>query len=86
MSRETIITIITHNNIFIYPCLLQGFSSGIPPVNIYENSLLGQDESSLASSKAGLTGAVIAVIPIKYLDEEYLFLCNIYNAVNRLHH
>ena len=38
-----------------------------------------------ASSEAVLSPAVIAVILIKYLDEEYLFLCNIYNAVNRLH-
>ena len=72
-----------NNNItifFLSPCLLQSFSSGIPPV---KNSLLvGQDESSLASSNAGLT---VAVILIKYLDEEYLFLCNIYNAVNRIH-
>ena len=65
--------------------LLQSLSSGIPAVNNNENSLLvGQDESSLARSSkaAGLTAAVIL---IKYLDEEYLFLCNIYNAVNRLH-
>ena len=68
--------------------LLQSLSSGIPAVNNYENSLLvGQDESSLARSSkaAGLTAAVIAVILIKYLDEEYLFLYNIYNAVNRPH-
>ena len=69
-----------HNNITIYLFypflslfLLQSFSSG-DSVNNYGNSLLvGQDESSLASSKAGLTVAVIAVILIKYLDEEYLF-------------
>ena len=37
-------------------------------------------------SQPGLTLAVIAVILIKYSDEEYLFLCNIYNAVNWLHY
>ena len=64
--------------------MLQSFSYGIPTVNNYENSLLvGQDESSLASTEAGLSPAVIAVILIKYLDEEYLFLCNIYNAVTQ---